>query len=114
LTGRCDVNPAGAVVSLNFNVPADVFVNQVTEITDTPITADSEWDSSESGYPAKNRGLWFNGTGSAYVLINGFVLNHSFTIHTWILLKDNSDVMPIFELDNEDTSTGLNAQRFSF
>lgn len=41
-----------------------------------------------SGYPAKNRGIHFNGaTNNGYIDIPNYMLDHFFSIHAWALVK---------------------------
>lgn len=79
---------AGLVMSYNFNIPSQAFNNgtgldqSLNLVKDTNVVS-----TTGSGYPAKNRGLSFDGSGDAYVVFPKFIIHHTFSIHFWALPK---------------------------
>ena len=43
-----------------------------------------------SGIPAKNRGLCLDGTGNGVIFIEKYLLNPSFTVDIWFLLRERN------------------------
>jgi hypothetical protein len=52
-----------------------------------------------TAYPAKDRGLYFDGSSDGGVRISGLVLSHTFAVHTWVLLKTVGVPVTIFSKD---------------
>ena len=65
--------------SYNFNTPTFIFTNNGSE--GGTITVDT---ADPSGFPAKYRGLYFDGTNDGRIEMTSLVLYHSFTIQGWI------------------------------
>ncbi|MEE4246955.1 MAG: hypothetical protein V2I33_16200 [Kangiellaceae bacterium] len=92
-SGKCSIADGDElIISYNFNVPSNSYINGGSEGSTYDII--SVMDGT-SGYPAKNRGIHFKGvpetgTGSedGYILMPNFMLDHYFSIHTWILTFD--------------------------
>ena len=59
------------------------------------------------GYPAIYRGYYINAS-SAHILVSGLVLNHSWSVHAWILIKgtNSGKINTIFSKDRGDFASG--------
>ena len=86
------------IITYHFNYPLSSFTNLsaysgigFSLVTDLP-----------SGAPAKNRGIHFDGVGNAYIELDSFVLNHSFTIALWCYSFGGSSQRMVF-FDKEGT-----------
>lgn len=85
--GRCIApQEPGCIFEYSFNRPDKVFNNESGNSSATS-KATIE-DSAPSGIPAKNRGIHFSANQPACINVNDVVLNHSFTIHTWVYCHD--------------------------
>ena len=86
------------IISYDFNVPSSTFANSgsggTLSATSTIVNA--------SGNPAKNRGVYFEGTDDGYLSIPAFTLNHTMSLHAWILLKTIGTRKTIFSKDRDD------------
>jgi hypothetical protein len=69
------------IVSYNFNAPRETFPNLGTggNALDVTVTA-----VNASGYPYKNRGLYFNQVDVPEIKIDGMTLHHTFSVRAWI------------------------------
>jgi hypothetical protein len=85
-------------LSYSFNAPTTTYTNGGVSagFTLTPTKA------NPSGHPAKNRGIYFDGTADGNIPIASLFLSHTFAVHTWVLLKDNTTVMNVFSKDRND------------
>jgi hypothetical protein len=83
------------ILSYNFNVPKSPITNDgtATGFALTPVIDGS------SGHPAKDRGIYFDSASNGYIIISGLFLNHTFAVHSWVLMKANTVVMTIFSKD---------------
>ena len=70
------------IISYNFNVPNIAISNSGSLGASFDVTATV---SSTSAYPAKNRGLHFDGTNAGVIVMPPLLLSHTFSIHSWIL-----------------------------
>ena len=68
-----------------------------------------------SGHPAKDRGLYFNGTDdTGRMTVSSLLLSHTFAFHTWVLL-DESNTHTLFVKDRNDyASAGANRHVINF
>jgi hypothetical protein len=92
------------IIDLSFNAPASTFTSTNSlngGFAVTPTLAGS------TGHPAKNRGLNFDGSSDGFALISSLFLNHSFSVHSWILLAANDANMNLFSKDRND-DVGMN------
>jgi hypothetical protein len=48
-----------------------------------------------------NRGLYFDGTNNGYIDVSTLILNHSFSVHSWIHAKTLSGDMTIYSRDRD-------------
>ena len=95
------------ILSYDFNAPLETYVNvgsQSGSFDLTPVRV------NPSGHPARNRGLYFNGTDHAYITIGSLVLSHTFSVHTWALMKANNTDMTIFSKDRNVFTSGTSKQ----
>ena len=58
-----------------------------------------------SGYPQKNRGLYFDGASEAYVKITGVHLHQIWSIHLWILRSEDTSTVCLFSKDRGDSNS---------
>ena len=63
--------------------------------------------SDPSGFPAKYRGLYFDGSNTAFIPLPGFALYHTCSFHFWIIPIGNGVV---FSKDRPSYD-GIDAQR---
>jgi hypothetical protein len=57
-----------------------------------------------AGSPAKNRGIWMDGVSNFEAQIFEIILNHTFSVHTWIF-KQSSDAMTVYSRDRDSFGT---------
>ena len=67
-----------------FNLPSYEFVAEDTLGGDLTYKTVTVTTSDPSGFPAKNRGLYFDGTNIAYVTLTQIVIDNKFVIEVWI------------------------------
>ena len=85
---ECAPNPikplSSPQASYDFNFPSVSYTNTgyVSEV-DIAVCTDGF-----SGLPAKNRGLCLNGSGNGVIFIEKYLLNPSFTVDIWFLLRE--------------------------
>ena len=65
----------------NCNVPMTTFVNLIPN----SVIEYSVVNINESGSPAKNRGMYFDGEEDAYIYLDNFVISHSYAYVIWCL-----------------------------
>jgi hypothetical protein len=92
-------------LSYAFNVPALTFANSghagtldITSTVDAP-----------AGNPAKNRGLYFNGSNDGFVEIPGLLLSHTFSVHAWVKIATLGD-LTLLSKDRADFDPATDAQ----
>jgi hypothetical protein len=61
--------------------------------------------TAPSGMPAKNRGLYFDGSSQAYIPVANCILSHTFSVHFWALAKDGAD-HTLFSKDRDTAVAG--------
>ena len=93
-----------SIIELQFNAPTSTFVSAGIVATDFDVTPNVD---NESGHPAKNRGIRFDGTSDGYAQISGLFLNHSFSVHGWTYMSVNDADMSFFSKDRNDDA-GMN------
>jgi hypothetical protein len=88
------------VLSYLFNAPTVQYGNSGSAGSDFDVQPNLE-ATNGSGSPAKDRGLYFNGSAAApgYVNIPGLQLSHTFAVHSWVLLKATGATQTIFSKD---------------
>ena len=102
-----------SIITFNFNKPTQDFTNAgvLTTAFDVSVTF-----AAPSGSPAKNRGLYFDGTNDGFIPLAPFTLNHTFSIHAWALVKAVGSDMTLFSKmhpdatdDRQKVRVGVNA-----
>ena len=85
----------------DFNVPSETYRNLVD---------DSLIAVGANGYPAIYRGYYIN-DASAHILIQNLVLNQSWSVHAWILIKGNNTnkFNTVFSKDRGDFGDGIDS-----
>jgi len=79
-TDDCQFDPTQATLAnYDFNIPLTTYVNSVANNKITLITK----TSVPSASPAKNRGIFFDGSSDGCIELSGFTLYHSYSIITW-------------------------------
>jgi hypothetical protein len=63
-----------------------------------------------AGHPAKDRGLYFDGTSDGFIPITDLALSHTFSIHFWALLKANNKAMTLLSIDRNDFTEGTDTK----
>ena len=103
----CALDPGSELVlSYDFNKPFKTFSNDVSGVPlDITPTVDGP-----SGRPAKNRGIYFDGTNNGYIEIPGLLLNHSFSFHAWVVFFAGSDIT-LFSKDRNDFDPATDKQQ---
>jgi hypothetical protein len=81
-------------MSYDFNIPSNSFAG----IGSVGSTLISTIDNS-AGHPAKNRGVYFNGTDNGFIEIPSFTLYHTFSIHAWVIVAGGNGDRTIFSKD---------------
>jgi hypothetical protein len=73
------------ILGYGFNAPVNVFANagSAGEAYDIAVMR-----VGSAGHPAKNRGLFFNGSTNGHIPIPDLIMGHSFAFHHWVLLKE--------------------------
>ena len=64
-----------------------------------------------AGYPAKYRGIYFDGTNDGRVELPSFTLYHSFHLQAWIM---NTDGGTIFSRDRNSSFGGDDEKHFKW
>lgn len=101
------------ILSYNFNVPKNVYTNAGTANTGFTLTSTID---GLSGYPAIHRGIHFDNSKDAYLEVPSFVLNHTFSVHSWILVKTlpaAGKVYTLFSVDRNVFTSATSAQHFT-
>jgi hypothetical protein len=62
-------------------------------------------NDAASAYPAKNRGIHFDGSANGFIEIPGVQLYHTFSIHSWVLLKARKSHTLLSKDRNDFTET---------
>ena len=110
LGGSCTLTGGDELaLSVNFNIPNDTFTNSGSSsgtLASLTTTIDS---GSGAGHPAKYRGLYFDGANNGYIELPDFRLNHSFSVHSWVLVKVLGD-LTVYSRDRDDFSNGTSHQ----
>jgi hypothetical protein len=77
------------IISYSFNAPKATFENAGTLKGDTyKLVAPTHIVQVDgSGQPAKDRGYFFDKTKVSYIKLPKIALNHTFSIHFWVLVK---------------------------
>ena len=59
------------------------------------------------GYPAIYRGYYINDS-SAHILVSGLILNHSWSVHAWVLINNpnSGQINTVFSKDRGDFASG--------
>ena len=94
-------------LSYSFNHPRNAFTNagsasgfDVTSVVVAP-----------AGNPAKNRGIYFDGTNDGHIPINGLLLSHTFSFHSWVLIKSLTAEITMFSKDRNDFTPATDRQQ---
>ena len=108
--GTCSLGGASAkALSLEFNFPTDSFPNTGSGSADLS-GIQIGLDSSGSGWPSKNRGVYLNGTNVGTIDVSAIKMNHTFSIHTWIF-KQSTDAMTVYSRDRNDFATSATSHQ---
>jgi hypothetical protein len=88
------------IFSVNFNAPLttysnNAFTGNAFDVTPTRV--------NPSAAPAKDRGLYWDGTEEGYVEIPSLLLHNSFSIHSWVLIKDGTVTCTLFTASDQTT-----------
>jgi hypothetical protein len=86
-TDGCTIT-AGSEQILGYflNFPAATFVNQGTAGTAYDI---SIVKATDSGKPAKDRGIYFKGSEDGHIALADITLHYDFSFHAWVLIASN-------------------------
>jgi hypothetical protein len=84
----------GCIFSYDFNIPYNSFENQSDITTSASFTAHLE-TNAPSGYPSKNKGIYFDTVDAGCIYVEDVILNHTFSFHMWVRASSIRD-MPIF------------------
>ena len=68
-----DLTGNDELINLKFNAPSSAFTNTGAIAATVSLTSDSG-----SGYPAKYRGIYFNGSNAGRIELPSYMLYHSF------------------------------------
>jgi hypothetical protein len=84
------------------NLPATVFENEAN----TGLGKFDDWrfnvtQDKSGGYPAKNRGIYFDDDKEGYGSLPDFLMHYDFSFHTWIMLKKKEKTHTIFSKDRD-------------
>ena len=96
----CTLPTDQLVLSYMFNAPLTSYENTGSAGVSYNVTPTR---SNPSAHPAKDRGLYWDGTNQGYIEIPSLLLPHSFSVHTWVLMKGNYSDMTIFAKDRQYT-----------
>ena len=70
--------------------------------------------SPPSGFPAKNRGIMFDGTNHAVFALPTFVLYHTFAFHSWLYPFTNGSNRYVFSKDRNDFTNADTSKHITF
>lgn len=99
------------ILSYSFNVPMNTYTNAGTA---TGFDLTSNIDGT-SGYPSIHRGIHFDSAKDGYLALPSLMLNHTFSVHSWILVKAlpaAGKTQTLFSIDRNDFSTTTSAKHF--
>jgi hypothetical protein len=110
-SGDCAIaTPDVMILSFDFNIPKKTYVNAGTTGATHNLTATI---SGTSAYPAKNRGIHFDGTADGFVEVPNYMLGHTFGIHSWMMFKATpaaGKVAALLTIDRNDFSSATSNQ----
>jgi hypothetical protein len=88
-------------VSYAFNIPSTTFANTGSGGSGLDVTATV---AAPAGNPAKNRGVYFDGSSHGFVEIGGLLLAHTFAFHSWVFVKETpyATDLTLFSKDRDD------------
>jgi hypothetical protein len=70
--------------------------------------------AGNAGLPATGRGYYFSKDDQAFFSFSaGFVLNHSFSVHTWLYPVALGTAMTVFSKDRDDFAAATNKNLLS-
>ena len=91
----CEFPEDTHVLKFNFNLPTSEFTSTGTVATQIEVNRDAP-----SGYPSKDRGLYFDGENDAFIKIPDLYLSHSYSIHAWTVAFLRASDSTIFSKDS--------------
>jgi hypothetical protein len=99
------------ILGYNFNVPLTTYPN-------TGSAGTSGWEltgtlSGTAGYPARERGVHYNGSGNGFIAVPTLIKAPTFSIHVWIMPKSLSEERTIFSTDRDVFTTDESFQQFA-
>ncbi|MEE4247161.1 MAG: hypothetical protein V2I33_17245 [Kangiellaceae bacterium] len=100
--GTCAGPTSTILLSYNLNKPSTTIVNETGTSQDQTET----WNLvitkvGTSGYPSKNRGIYFDSTNEGYGIFPGFLMHYNWSLHVWVMIE-SVGTHTIFSKDRND------------
>ena len=93
------------ILSYEFNVPLTTYSNQESASLNL---------NASGGHPSIYRGYYIN-SNDAHIPINPLILNHSWSIHVWIMIwstpGNSNDVNTVFSKDRYNYTGSKNSEK---